>query len=214
MPRRSAVAGLLLALAACGGGEAATAPTTGSSSTAPPTTSLGAASTTTTVTTAPSAPSVLALSSGRGDDASFEVAVWFGADPFAADDFRVVVGADVDDDHPGIGDPFPYLDGHLELTSDGAALAVGTDVLASGDGLRDLVSWVWSDGVLRVYFIDTTPARGGTTWVLVEIDGESVIAGTAGAPFGTSCSYHGSGLDLSDTIGIPNAGSPCRYPSG
>lgn len=210
---RRAVAGLVLLVAACGGGD--TAPTTVLPSSEAPASSSASTDATTTTTTVASttaaAPAVLSLSSGRGDDDTFEVTIWFAADPFAADDYRVVVGADVDLAYPGVGDPFTFLNGHLELTPNGAALMLADEVLAEGDAINELVSWGLSENVLRVFFIETTPARGGTTWVIVENDGERVEFGTAGAPFGTACSYHSAGLDLG-VSGVPDAGTACRYP--
>ena len=47
--------------------------------------------------------------------------------------------------------------------------------------------------------------------MIVEVDGERVPFGTAGAPFATVCSYHSAGLGI-DASGIPDAGSACRYP--
>jgi hypothetical protein len=164
-----------------------------------------------TATLAPAPPIVLSLSSGRGDDGTFEVTVWFASDPFVADDYRIVIGADVDQGYPGIGDPYTFLNGHLELTPDGAVLKLGDTVLAEGDAINELVSWGFSENVLRVFFIETTPARGGTTWVIVENDGERVEFGTAGASFGTACSYHSAGLGV-DIRGVPDAGMACRYP--
>lgn len=200
---------LVVALAACGGDAAPGSTAAPATSGVETTSTIPAATTATTV--APTPPAVLALSSGRGDDDTFEATVWFASDPFVGDDYRVVVGADVEGGYPGVGDPFPFLNGHLELTPAGAVLMVGSDVLAEGDAIGELVSWGYAEGALRVFFIDTTPARGGTTWVIVEVDGERVPFGTAGAAFGTACSYQSAGTGLTAS-GVPDAGAPCRYP--
>jgi hypothetical protein len=210
---RRAVLAFVVAVAACGGGEAVPESTAGDQVGTSP--STGAATTTTiavTTTEAAVPPAVVRLSSGRGDDGSFEVTVWFASDPFATGDHRIVVGADVDLSYPGVGDPYPFLNGHLELTPEGATLGLADDVIAEGDAAAERVSWGFADGALRVFFIDTTPARGGTTWVIVEVGGERVEFGTAGAPFGTSCSAHSAGIGVEIPAGVPDAGEPCRYP--
>ena len=214
-----ASAALVLTLAGCGG-TSAPATTAGAPSTtlSPVEGTAAPARTVTTidpVATQPADPSALFLSSGRGDDGSLEVAVWLGADPFADPGHRVVVGTDADESFPGVGDPEPHLDGHLELTASTATLYDAGAPVAAADELRELVSWGWSDGVLRVFFIGSVPAKAGTAWVIVEIDGEAVPGGVAGAPFGTACSYHDAGLGIAaGAASVPGPETPCLYPSG
>lgn len=195
-------------VAACGGGSASE----GTPLTSGPTASVHQTVASTTAPPAPTEPSgpvVLALSTGRGDDGSMEVVAWLGSDPFIVGT-RLVVGTDSDDSYPGTGDPEPHLDGRLEVHDGSAVLFDGEGVVAEDEGLSELVSWAYSGGVLRVFFIGDIPTRGGWVWVIVDGNTDPAAGGTAGVSFGDACSYHGSGLDLSGAV--ENAGRPCRYP--
>lgn len=214
--RLGAVLFLTLVVSACGGdaGSSTTTTTTpapaSTSSTSPPTSVA-----TPQETVAPAPPAVVSLTSGRGDDDSLEVGVWFASDPFSFGDHRVVVGVDADESFPGTGDPLPHLDGLLEITPDGATMFEGSTVIGSGSDLGPLVSWGYAEGVLRVFFIGTVPPKAGTVWVIVETGGVVVTGGAAGTPFGTACSYHDAGLGLPPVGGdVPDPGTPCRYPLG
>lgn len=201
---------LLVALAACGGEAVPDTTEPAITTTSVPTATTGAPPST---SPAPE-PAVLALSSGRGDDASLEITVWLGADPRAIEGHRVVVGVDADDSYAGVGDPFLDLDGHLEITASGAALFDAGAPIATGADLGEHVSWGYAEGILRVFFIGAVPARAGTVWVMVESGGEPVALGVAGAPFGSACSFHASGLVADAPTAIPDAGTACRYPLG
>lgn len=208
----TALAGVMSLIAACSGDAApiATPPaeiTQAPTSAAPVTTALAATTTEFAVE-----PSVMALSTGRGDDGSMEIVAWLGADPFAGD-HRIVVGTDADDSFPGVGDPAPHLDAFAEMDGGVARMVDGPETVASGAAAQEWVSWGWSEGVLRVFFIQASPARSGTVWLIVEPPDGAVVGGTAGVPFGESCSYHGSGIPI-EASGIPDEGSPCRYPMG
>ena len=162
-------------------------------------------------------PAIAAVTSGRGDDASLEVGIWFTSDPFAAGDARVLVGADTDESFPGVGDPVGHLDGWAEITSAGVTLfEEGAVVAAEALGtLDEWMSWTGPGPVVWVYFFRNVPPRAGTIWVVLEVDGEIVAGGAAGAPFGTGCSYRSAGVDLGPVAGdVPDLGAPCRYPLG
>jgi hypothetical protein len=168
-----------------------------------------------TTTRPPAPPAVAALTSGRGDDGSLEVGVWFTVDPFTAGTTVIRVGTDADDSFPGVGDPLPHVEAWAEVTSSGVSLHDGAAEVASaaaGD-LADWLSWTGSGPTQWFYFIQNVPVRAGTVWIVV--DGGSGPGQVAGAPFGTGCSYHGAGVDLGPVPGgVPQPGTPCRYPAG
>jgi hypothetical protein len=209
---------VLLMLAACAGEtpsveSGASAPGTVAVVTtalpAEPATSVEAAS-----APAQAIPGVASLTSGRGDDGSLEVGVWFASDPFTSGDYRVRVGTDSDDSYPGVGDPTPHVDGWAEVMPGGVVLREGATVVADQvAGLGDWFSWTGPGRTAWFYFIGNVPVRAGTLWVMVEVDGKTPVGGVAGAPVGEACSYHGSGLDLGSVPGdIPQPGRICRYP--
>lgn len=214
-------------LAACGGSASDGDPTaaTVTAEVAPPATAPAAASTAPAAEApiaepaapAPESPAVAALSSGRGDDGSLEVGIWFTTDPFVAGDARVLVGADSDGSFPGSGDPVPHLDGWVEITSDGVAL-FDNGVIVADDTQGDLGEWLaWTGPSAAgfVYFFGNVPTRAGTIWIVIEIDGKIAPGGVAGAPFGTACSYRSAGVEIGPVASdVPDPGVPCRYPLG
>ncbi|MEE9299090.1 MAG: hypothetical protein V3V29_08655 [Acidimicrobiia bacterium] len=218
---RAGVALVVTLAVACGGtapevGGAATTtnPAPETAATAPTPQPAEAPSTSTSVVRLPA---IAAVTSGRGDDGSLEVGIWFTSDPFAAGDARVLVGADTDESFPGVGDPVGHLDGWVEITSGGVALfddgaVVADDALGN---LSEWLSWTGPGPVVWVYFFGNVPPRAGTIWVVLEVDGEIVAGGAAGAPFDTGCSYRSAGVDLGPVSGdVPDPGAPCRYPLG
>lgn len=199
--------GALLALAACGG----SAPADSSAATSVATTPVPSSTTTTPdAATAPlPPPAVLAILSGRGDDGTFEVTVYFDRAPI---DTRIVVGIDADDSYAGSGDPGPELEGWVELAG---LIVVGSDgeVVAGGSGpsVGDWMSWGLDGSTLRIYFIRDLAPVAGTLWVVVG-DGTGPGA-VAGVLAGEGCSIRGSGPDDTAVIGnFPDPGVPCRYP--
>ena len=187
-------------------------------------TSLATADSTSTSTVAPTTttgvtgpPSVVALTSGRGDDGSLEIGIWFATDPFRDTSALLLVGTDADGSYPGTGDPRPHIDGWAEITDSG--VVVVDDGVAIVDNVTgeasDWISWTGPDRVTWIYFLGNVPVRGGTVWVALEVDGDVVPAGLAGAPFGSGCSYRAAGVDVDPAGGnIPDFGAPCRYPLG
>lgn len=174
-----------------------------------------AAATTAPTTTTGIAPGVAALTSGRGDDGSLEVGIWFNSDPFAAGLLRLRVGTDSDDSYPGVGDPEPHIDAWAEVSAEGVVLSDGGTVVADdlGGGLGEWLTWTGPGRTVWFYFIGNVPVRAGSVWVVAEINGAAGVGSIAGAPMGEGCSYHGSGIDLGDVPGdVPQPGSPCRYP--
>jgi hypothetical protein len=156
------------------------------------------------------------MSSGRGDDGSLEVGVWFGSDPFASGSARIRIGTDADDSYPGVGNPLPHIDAWAELSIDGVTLIDAGAVVAdqgSGD-IADWVSWTGPGRSMFVYFLQTVPVRAGTVWVILDIDGTQPVGGMASAPLAERCSYQSAGIDLGPVPGdVPDFGTPCRYPS-
>jgi len=229
MSNRVGVGAMVLAFAVIGcgsdeGGDAAVEadPPASTVAEAEPTTSQAAANSTLTVapTTTPGTtgpPSVAALTSGRGDDGSLEIGIWFAADPFGEDSARLLVGTDADESYPGTGAPRPHIDGWVEITVAGVSLVDDgvTIVDSATGGVSDWVSWTGPDRVTWIYFLGNVPVRGGTVWVALEVDGDVAPAGLAGAPFGSGCSYRAAGVDV-DPAGadVPDFGAPCRYPLG
>lgn len=208
---------------ACGGGEVTistgAAPTTAadSSVTQPGSSSTTAAVQTVPTTEAPAAsfPSVAALTSGRGDDGSLEVGVWFVVDPFELEGVRVRVGTDDDDSYPGVGDPVPHIDAWSEADGSALTLVEGDDVVAStATGLDDWLTWTGPGRTVWWYFLGNVPVRAGTVWVIVDVAGDSPPGAIAGAPLGTGCSYHDAGIDIGPVpADVPRHGA-CRYPGG
>ena len=183
------------------------------------TTAVG--SSTTAVSTPPptavSAPAVAALTSGRGDDGSFEIGIWFSSNPFGEGDVRLLIGTDSDGSYPGVGNPVPHIDGWAEVTNSGISVVDGGTTIAADatGGLDDWLSWTGPGEVVRVYFLGNVPVRAGTVWVVLEVDGSIVTGGIAGAPFGDGCSFHDAGIDFGSVPGdVPDFGTPCRYPLG
>jgi len=88
---------LALVTAACGDDTAATTVATAPAGTAAATAPAAAEQAETTTSTTPAAillPGIAALTSGRGDDGSLEIGVWFNANPFDAGEARLLVGTD------------------------------------------------------------------------------------------------------------------------
>jgi len=219
---------LVFGAAACGGdagvdaavdpARAETSVTSGTS----PSRSDSTTSSVATTSTLPAAPvggppGIAALTSGRGDDGSLEIGVWFSSSPFGAAEARLIVGMDSDESYPGLGDPIPHIDGWAEIAGDGVSVLDNGTVVAdetTGDP-NEWLSWSGAGRVVSVYFIQNVPVRAGTVWVVLEVDGELVAAGVAGAPFGQGCSFHSAGVDLGQVPGdVPDFGVPCRYPLG
>ncbi len=182
-----------------------------------PTSSAAPTTPTLPATPATGPPGIAALTSGRGDDGSLEIGVWFNSNPFEDDTARLLVGTDADGSYPGTGDPVPHIDGWAELADGAVSLLDGGNAIAdetTGD-LDDWLSWTGPGQLVWVYFIGNVPVRAGTVWIALEIDGEVAAAGVAGAPFGDGCSYHSAGMDLGPLRGdVPDFGAPCRYPLG
>ena len=206
MSRR--IVALALIVTACGGGDAATTPTTIPVTTTAATTSTNAAA---------SMPSVLAIVSGRGDDGSLEVSVWFDTAPFAAG-ATLIVGFDADDSYTGVGDVLPHLDGFAMFTptSSGVDLTVNAEgevVAGPGLGVTDRwVSWGSEGDILRIFFVRDVATRAGTVWVLARVDDTASALGVAGVPLGESCSHAGSGVAVVEPpAGVPDAGRTCTY---
>lgn len=193
-----------VALAACG--ESGPSVTTGDAALL---TTLPPPDTTTVTSVAPrSAPIVLALLSGRGDDGTFEVAVHFDRPP---GDDRIVVGIDADDSYAGSGDPSSDLEGWVELAD---LIVVGSDgsIVAGGSGpsVGDWMSWSLDGATLRIFFIRDLAPIAGTLWVVVGVGTDP--GGVAGVATGEGCSIRGS--DLAAVVGdeVPDPGVTCRYP--
>ncbi len=188
------------------GSETTTTPV-GSSTTAVPT----------PPTTAGSFPAIAALTSGRGDDGSLEIGIWFSSNPFRRDDVRLLVGTDSDGSFPGVGNPVPHIDGWLEVADAGVSVVDGGTTIAAEatGGLDDWLSWTGPGPVVWVYFLGNVPVRAGTVWVVLEVGGSILTGGIAGAPFGDGCSFHTAGVQLGAVPGdVPDFGAPCRYPFG
>lgn len=197
-----------LIVTACGGGEATTTPAT-----VPVTTT-----TATTSTTVPaSLPSVLAIVSGRGDDGSLEITIWFDTDPFAAG-ARLIVGIDADDSYPGVGEVLAHLDGYALFvpTAGGVDLTVSSDgevVAGPGLGVTDQwVSWASQGEVIRIFIVRDVATRAGSVWVMASVGDEESALGIAGVPLGESCSHAGSGVLVTEPPeGVPDTGRTCAY---
>jgi len=195
-------AALALLVAACGGGAATT--------TTPPTVPV-------TTTDPASSPSVLAIVSGRGDDGSLEVTIWFDTDPFAAG-ARLIVGIDADDSYPGVGEVLPHLDGYALLvpTAAGVDLTVSSEgevVAGPGIGVTDQwVSWASQEEIIRIFIVQDVTTRAGSVWVVARVGDTASALGVAGVPLGESCSHVGSGVPVTEPPGgVPNAGRTCTY---
>lgn len=208
---RVALSAALLLLAACGGDDATTTTTAPVSSTR-----VTTVAETTTPTRPPEAASVLAVVTGRGDDGSLEITVWFDAEPLV-EGAALIVGIDSDDSYPGSGDVGAHLEGYAEFvaTSSGVGVTLvseGEIVAAPGIGLTESwLSWVAEDEVLRLFLVQDLTIRSGSVWVVVG-DAASPL-GTAGVPFGESCSYRGSGVLVEEPPGgVPDAQRTCLYP--
>jgi len=199
-------------VAACGGAPGAVDETT---TTSLPATTTTAASTTTAATG--SEPVVVALQSGRGDDGSFEIDAWItGLSP--ASGSTIVVGIDADDSYAGIGDPTADLEGYLEVSygaeSTDQRVVVDGDVVASSDQgtVSEWVSWGYSAGYLRVYFIGDVAPLSGTVWVVTSSASGSVRGSAAGTDVGYACSARGSALAVEVASDVPDPGVVCLYP--
>lgn len=210
-----AVAGMSIVLASCGGG-AAIEP--GPTTTAAPVTSSAMTSPTTSASTgpatpAPRRPAVVAIVSGRGDDGSLEIGVWFSDDPMDLPDYRLIVGVDSDDSYD-TGSPEEALDGFLELVPQGATLFADGEEVATGSGgsIAESVSWTTAGRMLRVFFIGDLPDRSGTVWVLAETGGGFAPGAIAAVEFGGGCSARGSRLSLQVAGDVPDPGATCGYP--
>lgn len=161
---------------------------------------------------------MLAVVTGRGDDGSVEITVWFSSEP-VAEDVPLIVGIDSDDSYPGTGDVRSHLDGHAEFSAGPGGVEVtlvseGEVVAAPGVGFTESwLSWVAQDEVLRLFFVQDLTTRSGSVWVVSGNQGETSL-GTAGVPFGESCSYRGSGVSVEEPPGgVPDAPRTCRYPA-
>jgi len=210
--RRLAFAALMVIGAACGGADGSrdtaveAAPTTGAAVVGATTTTIDAPA-----TTAPaSSPGVAAISTGRGDDGSLEVGVWFAADPFELG-AQVRVGTDADDSYPGVGDPVPHIDAWADVDGSDAVLVDAGETVARGDELNQWMSWTGAGRTVRFFFFETVPVRAGTLWVVVSgVDGVGLAAGV---DVGEGCSHHGTGVDLGAVPSdVPQQSMPCRYP--
>lgn len=205
---------ILLILAACGGGSGVESTT--STATTTTTTEAAVPEATVAATAAPEVPqAVLGILSGRGDDETFEVTVWFDAPVSSAD--RIVVGIDSDDSYAGTGDPTADFEGWVDFAdqvsvgSEGALVAGGTsDAGGASAAIGDWVSWGADGSTLRVFFIRDPAPFTGSIWVVVgEPPGP---AGLAGVVTGEACSIRGSGLPFDVGGDVFDSGVTCRYP--
>ena len=199
---------LLVVLAGCGDDDAAT-------TIEPPGTTVttGALTTTTPVVSGP--PAILAIVSGRGDDGTLEVAIWFDSEPLGPG-ATLIVGIDSDDSYNGVGDVRPHLEGFALFTPNGATVDVTVssdgEVVADRGSSGEWVSFGSDAEVLRVFFVQDVAVRGGTVWVLARLGDDSSPLGTAGVPLGDACSHVGSGVPVVEPAGgIPDAGRTCLY---
>jgi len=211
MNRWAAALALGAALAACADADTTATspptPTTATSTTIPPTTP-----------SAPESPDILAVVTGRGDDGSLEIGVWFDDDPLATGNM-LVVGIDSDDSYPGAGDIRAHLDGSALFTAGASGVEVtlvseGEVVAAPGIGLvESWLSWAAQDVVLRLFFVEDLTTRSGSVWVIATRGDTGSPLGTAGVPLGESCSYRGAGVPVDEPAGgVPDAPRTCRYP--
>lgn len=206
MRLRAALLVLLLVLPGCGDD--------GAGSTTASTTSPAES---TTVARPAGLPAVLSVVSGRGDDGTLEVAVWFDSNPLVPGAV-LIVGIDADDSYPGVGDVRPHLDGFALFTARAAAVDVavssGGEVVAdpiTGDS-DEWVSWGIEGEILRIFFVRDVATRSGTVWVLIAVGDESSPLGTAGVPLGDGCSHVGSGFDVEEPSGgVPDEELTCLY---
>jgi hypothetical protein len=206
---RKRIAALALIVTACGGG--------GTTTTTPTTIPATTTAATTSTTAAASMPSVLAIVSGRGDDGSLEVSVWFDTDPFAAG-ATLIVGFDADDSYTGVGDVLSHLDGFALFTPTNAGVdltvnAEGEVVAGPGLGVTDRwVSWGSEGDILRIFFVRDVTTRAGTVWVMASVGDTASALGVAGVLLGESCSHAGSGVAVVEPPGgVPDAGRTCTY---
>jgi len=205
---------MFLVVAGCGDDGGAS--TTGSMSTTTSAVTTTAAAATTTSTTPEDPAAVLAVVSGRGDDGSVEIAVWFDRDPLLTGS-TLIVGFDSDDSYPGTGDVRPHLDGYALLTVGSAVdvtlVSEGEVVAAPGVGVAESwLSWAAQGEVFRAFFVRDLTTRSGSVWVLAARGDASSPLGVAGVPFGESCSYRGSGVPADEPPGgIPDAERTCLY---
>jgi hypothetical protein len=196
----------LLVLPACGDDGAGT--------TTVPTTSVAEP---TTVAASSGPPAVLSIISGRGDDGTLEVAVWFDSNPLVPGAV-LTVGIDADDSYTGVGDVRPHLDGFALFTP--RATVVDVSVSSGGEVVADpitgdsdeWVSWGIEDEILRIFFVRDVATRSGTVWVLITVGDESSPLGTAGVPLGDGCSHVGSGFEVEEPPGgVPDEALTCVY---
>ncbi|MDP2623489.1 MAG: hypothetical protein Q8Q29_06815 [Actinomycetota bacterium] len=206
MRLRAAVLVLLFVLPACGD-DAAVSSTASTTTPAEPT----------TVARPSGLPAVLSVVSGRGDDGTIEVAVWFDSNPLVPGAV-LIVGIDADDSYTGAGDVRSHLDGFALFTPRATAVDVsvssGGEVVAdpiTGDS-EEWVSWGIEDEILRVFFVRDVATRSGTVWVLIAVGDESSPLGTAGVPLGDGCSHVGSGFEIAEPPGgVPDEELTCLY---
>ena len=212
--RRMLVPMAFLILAGCGTDGAGTTSSSMATTTVAPTTTD--ASATTTSAPAVNPPAILAVVSGRGDDGSVEIAVWFDRDPLVTGS-TLIVGFDSDDSYPGAGDVRSHLDGYALLTVGAAVdvtlVAEGEVVAAPGVGIAESwLSWASQGEVFRAFFVQDLTSRSGSVWVMATLGDESSPLGVAGVPFGESCSHRGSGVAVDEPAGgIPDAERTCLY---
>ena len=206
MRLRAALIIWLLVLAACGDDGAGTT-TVSTTSVAEPT----------TVAASSGPPAVLSIISGRGDDGTLEVDVWFDSNPLVPGAV-LIVGIDADDSYTGVGDVRPHLDGFALFTA--RATVVDVSVSSGGEVVADpitgdsdeWVSWGIEDEILRIFFVRDVATRSGTVWVLITVGDESSPLGTAGVPLGDGCSHVGSGFEVAEPPGgVPDEALTCVY---
>jgi hypothetical protein len=185
--RTQAPIALVAVLAACGGGPAATT-IPGPATSAPP---VATSAPVITTTSPVSASAVVAITSGRGDDESFEVVVWLDA-PLQGQD--LLVGFDSSVSYASGSDPIAGLDGWAVI-GETASVVVDGAVVAEGDrdAVGDWISWSITDSVVRVYFLERVAPLTGSVWVRVG-DGPTP-ASVAGARVGEGCAHEPSGIE-------------------
>ncbi len=105
------------------------------------TTTTTSAALTTSAPPAAARPEIAALTSGRGDDESLEIGVWFSSNPFEAGDVRLLIGTDSDESYPGAGDPVLHIDGWATVVDDGIVLIDDGTVIADDATINEWLSW-------------------------------------------------------------------------
>jgi hypothetical protein len=211
--RTVVVALALVAMTACGDDGSMSSISTPASSTAGTTTTTIVPDTSTFPPTG-GLPTVLALQSGRGDDGSFEVEVWFAAPPDASGTV-IVVGIDSDESYRPGSDVVANLEGSLTIAYGSAGpeqtVTVGGEVVAGAVG-GVVGSWGLDGSLLRVFFVQDVAPITGEVWAASSRYGVAGPGGAASVPVGYACSYRGSTVAVDNPpADVPDPGTTCVY---